>query len=545
MKKLIYSLALVLMGLTSCTSFDDPTTENYGAGPAVDVNVTAATPTDSAFVVTITPASGTLYYAYMIEVADEAQTLDGYTLLKGGYSDAVVVKASDQAVTTITIDEADPNTTYQVYAVAANDKGIVGDVVVKNIKTTDALNPDAVGVSRDGANKTVALKFHEPVIRGEGAVKAVYYKEWDILNPVELAADEFVVDVDGSSTVVFIAPEAPAGSYVCFSYEAGAFKDAAGNSCAALNSGLNMETGRFTGAYVHVDNVPFEINDSCVTAPEDGALIAAAEDFVGKITFPFDVYRNDETVEAGDVCINLSNDSRTASYKLTPDQWSVEGNVLTFVLPVTPMGGDNITVSLVEGAVTDVYGNPNAAFTSETSWLFFAPTLDMITRTFQINYISYFSEDGAVASLGTVTIEQDSETENGLLIKGLFLEESVLKATYDLASAKIIIPDWQQLGKYTNSEGTVYGIMFAVNGADYLVLTINPDGTLTPDRMWGFYAMDETFENEVGWFDVAKASEFAPVEAGARRSAAISKSLKTVKAVASSSARSLKKRVRK
>ena len=94
-------------------------------------------------------------------------------------------------------------------------------------------------------------------------------------------------------------------------------------------------------------------------------------------------------------------------------------------------------------------------------------------------------------------------------------------------------------------ETLVYGIMFAVNGADYLVLTINPDGTLTPDRMWGFYAMDETFENEVGWFDVAKASEFAPVEAGARRSAAISKSLKTVKAVASSSARSLKKRVRK
>ena len=35
MKKLVYSLAVVLLGMVSCTSFDDPTTENYGDGPDI------------------------------------------------------------------------------------------------------------------------------------------------------------------------------------------------------------------------------------------------------------------------------------------------------------------------------------------------------------------------------------------------------------------------------------------------------------------------------------------------------------------------------
>jgi len=546
MKKLIYSLALVLMGLTSCTSFDDPVTENYGAGPAVDVNVTAANPTDSAFVVTITPAAGTLYYAYLIEPADEAQKLDGYTLLKGGYSNTVV-KASDQAVTTINIDEADPNTTYQVYAVAANDKGIVGDVVVKSIKTTDALIPGDVGVKRDGANKAVVLTFHEAVTRGEGAVKAVYYKEWDILNPVELAADEFVVETNGN-TVSFSAPEAPAGSYVCFSYEAGAFKDAAGNSCAALNSGLNMETGRFTGAYVHVDNVPFEVDDSCVTAPEDGALIAAAEDFVGKITFPFDVYRNDETVEAGDVCINLSNDSREATYKLSADQWSVEGNVLTFVLPVTPMGGDNITVSLVEGAVTDVYGNPNAAFTSETSWLFFAPTLDMILGMFDFGYYSSYDEEPQLYNGGPVTISENPEKEGGLIIKGLFsdlVEGAELEGSFDLASGKLFIDAYQVLGTYTNSKGTTYGlVLYSLTNEDLIEFTINADGTITSTDL-GIVAYDETYENPLGWFEKASIAALSPKTDAAARSMKTWKQTGSKAKKVAARARNLKKHVRK
>jgi hypothetical protein len=348
--------------------------------------------------------------------------------------------------------------------------------------------------------------------------------------------------------VSFSAPEAPAGSYVCFSYEAGAFKDAAGNSCAALNSGLNMETGRFVGAYVHVDNVPFEVDDSCVTAPEDGALIAAAEDFVGKITFPFDVYRNDETVEAGDVCINLKNDSRTASYKLTPDQWSVEGNVLTFVLPVTPMGGDNITVSLVEGAVTDVYGNPNAAFTSETSWLFFAPTLDMILGMFDFGYYSSYDEEPQLYNGGPVTISENPEKEGGLIIKGLFsdlVEGAELEGSFDLASGKLFIDAYQVLGTYTNSKGTTYGlVLYSLTSEDLIEFTINADGTITSTDL-GIVAYDETYENPLGWFEKASIAALSPKTDAAARSMKTWKQTGSKAKKVAARALTLKKHVRK
>ena len=173
---------MVLAGLTSCTNFDDPTTENYGAGPGIDVQIKAGTPTDSAFTVTITPAAGAAYYAYIIDANDEAEQLDSATLYKGGYGN-VVVKVADQPTTTINIDNAAPNTTYQVYAVAGSDKGVVGNIVVKSIKTTDALNPKPQTIARDADNRAVQLTFSEAITRGEGAVTAKYFKEWDIMNP--------------------------------------------------------------------------------------------------------------------------------------------------------------------------------------------------------------------------------------------------------------------------------------------------------------------------------------------------------------------------
>jgi len=548
MKKLIYSLAMVLVGLVSCTTFDDPTTENYGAGPSIDVTITPGAQTDSAFTITITPAAGAAYYAYVIDENDEAEQLDSTTLFKGGYGNAVV-KVADQPTTVIEIDDADPNTTYQVYAVAGSDKGIVGKITVKSITTTDKFQPGPQTIARDADNAAVQLKYSEAIQRGEGAVTAKYYKEWDIMNPVEVPAEDITVEVSGNAAT-FAAANIPAGAYLCFSYAAGAFKDIKGNPCGALNSGLNMNTGKFTGAYVHVTNEEFTIEDAYITAPANGALVGKVEDFKGEITFPFNIYRNEEYVAMGDLSVTFSSNSRTATYNLGADDWSVNENVLTFVLPATvkPEGGDIISVNIVVGAIADVYGNVNEAFTSKTFWKFFAPTVDMILGKFDMQYVSYWSEDGTAESMGAFTIEQDAETENGLIIKstfGMFEEEAVLEGTYDLAAGKVYIPDWQVLGIYTNSKGTSYGMMFATaDGTDAATFTINADGTLTADGMWGLYLLDETFEAEVGWMEVAKVSELTPIKAGARKAVKAKKA--AVKAVKlNKAARSLKKHVSK
>lgn len=531
---------MVLVGLASCTSFDDPTTENYGAAPGIDINITPGAQTDSAFTVTITPQAGALYYAYIIDQNDEAEHLDSATLYKGGYGNTVV-KVADQPTTTITINDATPNTTYQVYAVAGSDKGIVGNVVVKSITTTDKFQPGPQTIGRDADNAALTLSFSEAIQRGEGAVTAKYYKEWDITNPVDVPAEDITVEVSGKAAT-FAAANIPAGAYLCFSYAAGAFTDMIGNPCGALNSGLNMNTGKFTGAYVHVTNKPFDITDAYV-APTSGTPVGDWEAFRGTVTFPYDIFRNDEAVEKGDVQVVYVNDNREIAYNLEANQWAVEGNKLTFVLPTEPAIGDMILFNIAEGAIADVYGNVNNEYVSENiAWKYvgFVPTKEMLIGPFEVNYISYWSEDGSVSSLGSINIEENTEKENTLTIKNLFIEGSAIEATYDLEMGKLIIADNQALGKYVDEDGEYTAYFYTADGEDAATFTINKDGSLTGDGLWGIYVLNDTSK---GWIDVAAASQLVPIKAGSRKAAARAKSVKTMKL--HKAARTLKKHVRK
>lgn len=531
---------MVLVGLASCTSFDDPTTENYGAAPGIDINITPGAQTDSAFTVTITPQAGALYYAYIIDQNDEAEHLDSATLYKGGYGNTVV-KVADQPTTTITIDNATPNTTYQVYAVAGSDKGIVGNVVVKSITTTDKFQPGPQTIGRDADNAALTLSFSEAIKRGEGAVTAKFYKEWDITNPVDVPAEDITVEVSGNAAT-FAAANIPAGAYLCFSYAAGAFVDKIGNPCGALSSGLNMNTGKFTGAYVHVTNKPFDIADAYV-APTSGTPVGDWEAFRGTVTFPYDIFRNDETVEKGDVQVVYVNDNREIAYNLEANQWAVEGNKLTFVLPAEPAIGDMILFYIAEGAIADVYGNVNNEYSSaeiELEYVGFIATKEMLLGPFEVNYISYWSEDGSVSSLGSINIEENTEKENTLTIKNLFIEGSAIEATYDLEMGKLIIADNQALGKYVDEDGEYTAYFCTADGEDAATFTINKDGSLTGDGLWGIYVLNDTSK---GWIDVAAVSKLVPIKAGSRKAAARAKSVKTMKL--HKAARTLKKNVRK
>ena len=70
MKKYIYSLAMLVLGLSSCASWDDPVTEKYGDGPSVAITITETT--DSIVVFKVTPAEGTQFYNYITDANDEA-----------------------------------------------------------------------------------------------------------------------------------------------------------------------------------------------------------------------------------------------------------------------------------------------------------------------------------------------------------------------------------------------------------------------------------------------------------------------------------------
>ena len=502
MKKIFYSLIMAAVALTGCTTWDDPVTENYGAGPSIEVSVAAAAPTDSAFVISIVPGEGTAYYAYILDANDEAEELDAATLLKGGYGNSVFNTAKNPTLT-IPVNGMAPNTTYQVYAVASSDKGIVGKIAVASIKTTDSGKPTYVASA--AADNAATVAFNQAIARGAGKVSGVYYKEFDWDNPVALTEDDINVDISGKNAV-FTTPNVPAGAYVLISWEEGAFVDAVGNKCAAFASTYNEATDKFTGVAMHINNVNWAITDAYVS-PAAGASIGDWNAFTGTITMPFDIFTIEEAVKTGDLAVTYTNSNRTATYKLSADQWTASKNAISFVLPVEPTVGDVISVAVKEGILYDVYGNENDAYSSEkVVWKYagFIPTKDMVLGTF--NYIITAGEDQY--DLGTFTVEEytGEDAEDGdVLIKDLYIEGSEIYGSYDLDACKFYIYRYQPLGILNDPDEGDYGVLtYSKSGASVSPFDINPDGTLTStDFLLAGAAPDYS---QLWWYEVPSSS---------------------------------------
>ncbi len=490
MKKVLYSIMMVAIVLTGCTKWDDAVSEKYADGPSIDIAVTATA--DSAFTFVITPGAGTTYYSYVVDQADEPEVLDEATLLKGGYSSVsqAVLNTSTDASFTYNMRKADntplclPNTTYQIYAVASDDKGMIGVMAIASVKTTDAGAPQPKDFKSDGATKSATITFNQDVTRGEGKVTGVYYKEFDFANPVTLADEDITVAINGSD-VTFTAPKAPAGAHILFSYEAGAFVDEVGNKCGAVSSTVN-ETAEsvediFLGIYVHAANANWAITDENIT-PATDAVIGDWEVFEAAITMPFDVYTIDEDIKTGDIAVTYTNDDKAVTYNLKADQWSVQGKKISFKLPVEPAVGDIVTFKVAEGVVYDVYGNVNDAYSSEKivwKYVGFIPTKETVLGTFTYTFL--YNEKSY--DLGNFTIEEytgDNAEPGDIIIKNFYIEGSEMYGYYDLDAFKVYIYRYQPLGILKDPDEGDYGVLtFSLSDSKLIAFDINPDGSLT------------------------------------------------------------------
>ena len=488
MKRLLYYIITAAVTLTGCTTWDDPVTENYGAGPSIEVSVKAAAPTDSAFVISIVPGEGTTYYAYVLDANDEAEELDAATLLKGGYGNDVFNTSKDKTLT-VPVNGMAPNTTYQVYAVASNDKGIVGKVAVASIKTTDSGKPQIVGAQVDAASKTAAVAFNQLIQAGQGKVTAKYYKEFDFSNPVDIQN----VKVDVSKNVAqFTAPEAPAGAYVIFSWEEGAFVDAVGNKCASFTSTINLEGSTIDeifgdALWLQVPNETWAIADSCFTAPKAGGTFPKWSEFEGVIEFIEKVYVVEEEVKDGDFIVTYTNNSRTVNYKLpkanitfgTADDFSTQK--VTFKLPAATQAGDKVTVSIAEGVFKDVLGNSNAAYSSDkVFWTSYS-----ITKADVLGSYTFYWVGSKTYNLGKFTIEEDTgeDAEEGdVVIKDFYVEGGEIYGYYILEDCKLCIYAYQAMGLLHDDEDGDYGnYLMSVSGKDVIEFDFTPDVVISSD----------------------------------------------------------------
>lgn len=535
MKKILYSLiAISSLCLTSCLSFDDPVTENYGAGPAVTISVTETT--DSTFTFTVTPAEGTKYYSVLV---DESATADSSivasSLLSGSYSALYGKVLNTESAKTFTFNMRDasgkplasPNSTYQIYAVAANDKGIVGNVAIASAKTSDQLSPRPAQYQFYDEDKAMVVVFSEALARGEGAVKVSYYAHNELMagtvNPVEVLAEEIVVEIEANQ-IAIVAPTTPNGAWVAFSWEEGAFVDGAGHPCKAFTSGFDTNEFDFAGLYGRNAIGSFAIADENVTAPEVGSVIKKWDEFMGEINLGFNLYPVASMAEKA-VSVTYTGAKSTKTILLDSERWAVNNDVIYFVLPEAPAAGDIITVSIAAGALEDVYGNTNEAYTgAKAYWKMFdfQATEDMVVGTFAGVGISEY--DGQAWSLGeNIIIERaadyDGYADFGLpegakavIVSNLLLEGSMIIGYYDLDAATVYVGAGWKVGNVVMSDGTEYGsVIYSITGNDFIPFTINADGTLTSDDL-AHVACDVDYTQALGFLDKFTLSTLTKVE---------------------------------
>ena len=488
MKKLLYSLMTAVIALTSCTTWDDPKTENYGEGPSIEVSIAAVAPTDSAFVVSIVPGTGTTYYAFVMDANDEAETLDAATLLKGGYGNNVV-NTSKYPSLTIPVDGMEPNTTYQVYAVASNEKGIIGKISVASIKTTDSGKPTFTQFSADASAKSATVTFNQAVARGEGKVSGVYFKEWDFENPVPLTDEDIAVEVSGK-TMKLTAADVPAGAYLLFSWEEGTVVDATGNKCAAFESSVNpaAETveDMFVGVWLHVANKNWSMSDDNVSSPKSGSTFPKWSEFVGEITFDDFVYVVEEDIKAGDFTVTYTNDSRTATYKLPVKNinFGLNDNFgtkkVTFTLPAATQPGDKVTLAIAEGVFKDVYGNDNDAFASKVYWVSFAMKKEDVLGTF-----TFYWQGAKTYDLGNFTIEEytgEDAEEGDVVIKDFYVKGGTIYGHYSIDECKLYIFANQKLGILNDPDEGDYGnLLQSTSGSKTIAFDVTTNGIVSTD----------------------------------------------------------------
>lgn len=524
MKKILYSI-IAISGLlfTSCLSFDDPVTENYGAGPAVTIKVTETT--DSTFTFTVTPADGTQYYSVLVDEAAVADSsIVASSLLSGSYSGVYgkVLNATDAKSFTFNMRDASgtplasPNSVYQIYAVAANDKGIVGEVAFASATTTDQLAPRPVQYQFYEEDKAMVVAFSEALTRGEGAVKVSYYAHNELMagaiNPVEVPTEEIVVQVEGNE-IAIIAPTTPDGAWVTYSWEAGAFVDVVGHSCSAFTSTFDPNAFDFVGLVGRNALGTFAITDANITAPEHGSVIENWETFLGTITLDYKVYPVSAVAENA-FSVTYTGAKSVKTITLDSESWAVNGNIIYFVLPEAPAPGDIVTVSIAEGAVTDAYGSSNEAFKSTEAWwkMFdFVATEDMVLGSF--NGVGVSAYDGGSYSLGENILIERAASYDGyaefdipsdgkaVIVSNLLQEGSQVIGYFNLDEATVYVVAAWRIGDVAMTDGTVYGsVTYSISGNDWIPFKINSDGTLTSDDL-AWVACDTEYTSLVGYLD--------------------------------------------
>ncbi len=490
MKRFI--LLLSVLSLTvACDELYGPEETPLTPDTAASVQISISDVTDNSFKVTVTPSGESSFYSYLVDESDAVAALDPTTLYEVGYT-SVAQGTVDYAKTPSYTFEvaAEPNTTYQVYAVAGSPMGFPGDVAVANVTTSDNVAPAYASVQSE--ENEVLVTFSEAVTRGAGQIKVAYYAPYSSdFKTTAAPAGEVVVPEENiqvaDNASLITVPEIPTGSYYTIDIAEGAFVDQVGHNLPAYKSTFVMgENGPaaqgFNGSVSYVE-LPMlgELDLESFAEWDNGFVIPV--DF----KYPAAGYSSKKFVT-----LTYESENKTVVHTLTPDA-DYALTTLGFVvnLPEQPVVGAYVTISVPAGCLYDIYGNDCEAW-EHTMLYSYGYTLEDVLGTYAGEAVSYW--DGPLELSFTVAESDDPESGNVMITgsyMGLPCSAGNIYADFNGDAGTLTIASGQVF--YTEGEDLIF---FAVNGADYVQLMMPESGVLTAPSAWfGAYI------NGAGWYD--------------------------------------------
>ena len=536
MKKYLLTISAILMLLvTGCEMFppDDSQTQPITVEKPEISGVSAD---DTSMTATITPVAGTGFYSYAV-IAGPRQTLDPSTLLGLGYSNAVIsgiANYAEQQSLTISTDGLSRNVMYYIYAVAASEQGVPSEIEVDSVYTSNSLTPNITGsFSIDTVGVVFAVPFTENVeLSGNGNVYVSYYKVNDLADSVNTKKQ--VVPADSLSVegnVLYVAvPDKTPGLYITLSWDAGILVNSAGTPNPAWTNdyynkqNLRMRAGR------EAWNLDYQI-----VRGEDGDTTYYAADslftFLPEEAPAFYAWFTPEKeIVAGSGAVRVTVNSPNGDVLSYDDEilgFSADGDVAVGISR-SLTAGDRLVYSFPAGTFQDVYGNPNAAFTTEEIYMCsygYAP--EDIEGEYQGIGTSYFDGLGYYLNfddpmnvnieIEVVDVNLGEEFDNfeaNVVIRNLMYTDSEVYGYFDTMTGTISIPGGQYIA--FNEDGSQD--YYFMSDHSPVIWNMPIKGNVNSQELWGYYVYSAG--NGLGYYDAFAATQLTLIQEGTQASKA-------------------------
>lgn len=495
---IVASMAVIQMGCEQDWQKDLEPSVLAGANTAT-VSVSAVK--DSTATVGYTLSTVGRIYIAVVPGTNETVAPDAQDLLKLGvgsavYAKQIIMDKADALTGSVSVSGLTQNTSYKVFVLPVNNDGVLGAIATTDAFTTSdmyepvldldaGISPAISSSAKQADDFSIKLTFDEPVMLAADFDIQIGYLDavasTDPLKWIAVAKDSISI----SSNVVTIKHMQTLlnGQYVFLTIAEGAITDRSANEYAGVTSGIIG--GKLAGIYWRVAT---EAKTETDILPTDEEYITDAAAFdVIKLVYPYELDGLNGDYESSMIKVRYYTSELTEDYNISASDLDMDGDTLFIYLPKTADYGSNVSISIAEDAVFDVYGNGNAEIEmGDYDWFIsYGFTRDMFVGEYSVACTGYAPLSIPNATYNPVTITEDPDLDNGIIINGFLDTDSSIYATVDGDLATITISTSDDEGYYNVFLGDLLGdggeaVLASGAGGD-LTGTLGADGSMSID----------------------------------------------------------------